>query len=349
MRIFKHKITILTLIVLCISSLLLFTGCKDKTEPEIFISQSDNPRLTYVQGQELDLSTGNLTFVDGEESTKVALNAEGVSVTGYNKDQLGEQTVTVTYMEKTTEIKVNVIPRVKAEGFESKYFIDDSFDKTKGKLVVARDDATTFSVNMNNDKISLVSFDSSTVGESVVTVKYTADSASYECSFNVNVYGVASVTLATPNKTAYQSHDTKLDYSGGYLTVKSTEDGGLSKFVYLTDDMISGFDITAATKENRETPLKQTITITYGGQTFTYDISITYSGVSVVNDLAKLFEGFDWEAEDATIDAEKSEATMEAINAYYKLSKAQKALISTADTETLIRAATIVVSLKYRQ
>ena len=343
----KNKFTFLLLIAICISSLLLFTGCKEETV-ELFVSTKDAPRATYVQGQELDLTQGKITFIQGEETSDLPLNAEGVSVTGYNKDQLGEQTLTVTYMEKTAEFKVNVIPRIKAESFETKYFINDEFDKSKGKLIIARDDATTFSVNMNNDKITLVSFDSSAVGESTVKVNYTADSLNYDCEFNVNVYGIASVTLTRPTKITYHSHEEKIDISGGYLTVKSTEDGGLSKFVNITTDMISGFDITAATKENIDTPLKQTVTITYGGQTFTYDISITYSGVSIVNDLAKMFEGFDWESSTAVIDQARSDATIEAINAYYKLSKAQKALISNANVNTLVRATAVVASLRYR-
>ena len=348
MRNNKQIFKLLLVVMLCIMSLATILGCGGDDVSELFISTKEAPRTTYVAGQDLDLSVGKLTYIFNGEESELPLSAEGVSISGYNKDQLGEQTVTVSYMEKNVEFKVNVIPRIKAENFETKYFIEDEFDKSKGKLVVARDDGSTFSVNMSNDKVSLVSFDSATAGEKEIKVKYSTETAEYECAFKVNVYGIASVTLKTPDKIAYQSHDTKLDYSGGYLTVKSTEES-LSKFVELNDSMISGFDISLATKENMETPLKQTITVTYGGQTFTYDISITYSGVSVVNDLAKSFEGFDWDAEDATIDVEKSEATIEAIKAYYKLSKAQRAQISTENTNTLVRATAIVVSLNYRE
>jgi len=288
MRNNKLIFKLLLVVMLCILSLATLSGCGGEEVSELFISTKDAPRATYVAGQELDLSTGKLTYILNGEESDLPLTAEGVSVSGYNKNQLGEQTVTVSYMEMTAEFKVNVIPRIKAESFETKYFIEDEFDKSKGKLVVARDDGTTFSVNMSNDKVSLVSFDSATAGEKEVKVKYSAGSADYECTFKVNVYGIASVTLKTPDKISYQSHDTELDFSGGYLNVKSTEES-LSKFVPLTNPnvQVNGFDISQATKEHMETPLKQTITITYGGQTFTYDISITYSGVSLVNDFAK--------------------------------------------------------------
>ena len=350
MRNNKLIFKLLLVVMLCILSLATLSGCGGEEVSELFISTKEAPRATYVAGQELDLSTGKLTYILNGEENELPLTAEGVSVSGYNKNQLGEQTVTVSYMEMTAEFKVNVIPRIKAESFETKYFIEDEFDKSKGKLVVARDDGTTFSVNMSNDKVSLVSFDSATAGEKEIKVKYSAGTADYECTFKVNVYGIANVTLKTPDKISYQSHDTELDFSGGYLNVKSTEES-LSKFVPLTNPMVKveGFDISQVTKEHMETPLKQKITITYGGQTFTYDISITYSGVSLINDLAKMFEGFDWDAENATIDTEKSEATIEAIKAYYKLSKAQRAQISTENTNTLVRATAIVVSLNYRE
>jgi len=348
----KNKLKLTLLIVgLCVLSLFLLTSCGEEPETEIFVTSSNSPRLTYVQGQELDLSEGKLTLItDGKES-EIPFTAEGVTVTGYNKDTLGSQTLTVTYMEKTAEITVNVIPRIRAENFETKYFVNGEFDKTRGKLLIARDNATTFSVNMNNDKVSLVSFDNSTAGEKQITVKYTEGANSYECSFKVNVYDIAEVTLKTPTKTAYFSHETKLDFAGGYLTVKSTEDGGLSKFVNIDSESVkvSGFDITAATKDNMKNPLKQPITIVYNDTyTVTYDIYITYSGVSIVNDLAALLKDIDWEAEDASVTPEQAEATIEAITEYYKLSKSQKAAVSQDVTELMVRAAAVVVITSYR-
>jgi hypothetical protein len=170
MRNNKLIFKLLLVVMLCILSLATLSGCGGEEVSELFISTKEAPRATYVAGQELDLSTGKLTYILNGEESDLPLTAEGVSVSGYNKNQLGEQTVTVSYMEMTAEFKVNVIPRIKAESFETKYFIEDEFDKSKGKLVVARDDGTTFSVNMSNDKVSLVSFDSATAGEKEIKV-----------------------------------------------------------------------------------------------------------------------------------------------------------------------------------
>ena len=347
----KLKFTLsLILVALCLTAVALFAGCGDtETVSEIYITNSDMPRNTYVQGQDLDLSSGALTHVvDGTELT-VPLTDADVTVTGYDKSKLGAQTITVTYMELSTTFNVTVIPRMTAEGYETKYFVDDAFDQTKGKLRIAKDDATTFTVNMNDKAVSLVSFDSTTTGERTVTVKYEKSGASYECSFTVNVYGIESVTMKAPSKTSYASHDKEIDFSGGYLTVKST-DTSLSKFVNLDAEgvEIEGFDLSAATKENRETPLSQVITIRYGGSEFTYTISIKYSGISIINDVAEMLSDIDWESDDASVSVEQGDATIEAMTEYYELSNAERALIPKKNVELIVRAAAVYVSQIYK-
>ena len=59
---------------------------------------------------------------------------EGVTISGYNKDQLGQQTVTITYEGQTLEVKVTVIPRIAFEGVTKEYFVGDTFDKCYDEL-----------------------------------------------------------------------------------------------------------------------------------------------------------------------------------------------------------------------
>ena len=77
------------LLTVAIVLVCVFAGRGDKIE-EIYVSKTHAPRLSYVQGQELDLSSGVLTVVVKGEETLVPLNASGVSVTGYDKNQLGD-------------------------------------------------------------------------------------------------------------------------------------------------------------------------------------------------------------------------------------------------------------------
>ena len=191
----------LSLILLILLSLAVFVSCTDKPAEgtQIFIQGSGAPRLTYVQGQDLDLSHGVLTVVEKGQERSLPLDNAEITVTGYDNKTLGKQTLTVTYKGLTTTFEITVIPRTVAENFESDYFVGDTFDNTKGRLRIARDDGSTFNVNLNSEKISLKAFDASKEGTTTILVTYKDGDTSYECSFDVTVHKAAMVSL-TPRK-----------------------------------------------------------------------------------------------------------------------------------------------------
>ena len=194
----------LSVALLLILTLVVFAGC-NKTPAgatEIFIQPSQSPRLTYVQGQELDLSRGVLTVAEGGEQHPIPLTNEEITVTGYDKDTLGKQTVTVTYKGLTTTFDVTVIPRALAENFETDYFIGDTFDASKGRLRIARDDGSTFNVNMNSETVTLTSFNSDKDGQATVTVTYSDGGITCDCTFTVTVHKPDEVSLRQPRDRA---------------------------------------------------------------------------------------------------------------------------------------------------
>ncbi|MBE6629585.1 MAG: hypothetical protein E7624_01895 [Ruminococcaceae bacterium] len=339
-------LTLFTALLLCLLGMALFNSCDEPVKTtEIYITNADQPRLNYVEGQELDLSDGKLTVAtDGKES-KLPLDSPDITVEGYDKKKIGDQTLTVKYGELTTTIKVNVIERAIAEGFETKYFVGDEFNKNMGKIRIATDDAKSFKVNMNDAKVSLVSFDSSVAGTATVTVLYNDGSNSYYCQFDVTVYDQSNIQFTPPQKTTYFSHDTAVSVNGGYFTVTSS-DATLTKNVPLTETMVTDFDLSAATLENRTTPLEQPVTVTYLGKTFQYNIFVTFSEVSVLqyyetNTLSKI----DWEKvkKDGLTDAQ-SEVALDAIHTYLDLSDAQKEMISDELATSVIRAGSVALS-----
>ena len=130
----KMKTVSLALVLLLVACVAMLAGCNSKEVSDIAISSSDAPRLTYVQGQELDFSNGVLTVISGGSETAIPLTDPEVVITGYDKNTLGKQTVTVSYRESSTTIEVNVVARMVADGFKSNYFVGDVFDKTQGRL-----------------------------------------------------------------------------------------------------------------------------------------------------------------------------------------------------------------------
>ena len=355
-KLLKSFALVLLVISLAVIGLSL-TSCNDEKITDIYIANVNAPRTLYVEGQDLDLSVGYLTVVmkNGEEA-KLAFTSDEVSVSGYNKDQLGEQTVTFHYGDLTTTLTVTVIPRMVAEGYETLYFVGDAFNKEKGTFKIAADSGTTFTVNMSDSRVKVESFDSSKTGVVAVTVSYNDGTSVYRTTFNVTVYEHENVTFTAPpeKNNSYVSHDKNgVNVSGGYFTVVST-DGKLTKMVNLTADMVSGFDLTAATMANRTEPYIQTLTVEYlPGITFTYDIKITYSPVSVVNYYAeRVLSDIVWPTEGdlaSALNEDQFTAALDALDAYYKLTTAEKKLVNAENTKAIVLAGTVAAQKAFNQ
>lgn len=332
----RKMLWLLTLAMLC-SVLLIGCGGGEAGVSEIFVQQANMPRLTYVQGEELDLYGGVLTAVVDGVANPIPMSSEEVSVTGYNKDQLGKQTLTITYRGKTTTIEVNVVARIAAEDYEVDYFVGAAYDNSKGRLRVLKDNGSQIYVNLNSPEVTLKSFDSSKAGEATVTVVYDGE----ECAFTVTVHEVANIRLKTPNKTKYASHETELSLNGGYLTVEAASPSTFSKHVPLTAEMVSGYDPSQVTYENRDQVTTQTITVSYGGKQTTYDVQIAYSDVHLVQYLAQRLNHLDWTQQTLPelTENEKADA-VEAIKAYLDLTPLEKESVDETTLHAVLFAGT---------
>lgn len=332
----KHtgKLLLFTLVIALVAFTLISCG----GEIEISLKEDAMPQQQYVCGEELDLSAGVLVVKENGETTEIPMNSEGVTVTGYNKDQLGEQTITVEYKEKTVQFKVTVVERMIVQEYVSDYLVGDAFDTSKGRLKITRNDGTTYTIPLSNAKVSIEGFNSASAATALnLTARYTVDTEVYTANFAVNVYGIDSVELHRPNKVAYNSHESGLDVSGGYLTLKGNG-GKLSKDVVITADMVSGFDLSAVNKDN--TPYNQTLTVTYDGKTYNYDVKLVYTDVSLFNENAKDFTSLVWTGTTIpTITETQGTLALELIELYFGMSKAEKSFISTADALSVARAA----------
>ena len=113
----KRKLTIVRIAlvaVLAMSVLFGLVACGSKVNG-ISIGRNDMPKLTYVEGQDLDLSAGKLTVDYGGKTETIPLDSDKVSVSGYDKTKAGKQTITVSYEGQTTEFEITIVARVRAE------------------------------------------------------------------------------------------------------------------------------------------------------------------------------------------------------------------------------------------
>ena len=340
------KLSLLLVALLCLT-VLAACGGNNSAVSEIFVQKSELPRTNYVKGQELDLSKGALTAVIDNETTLIPMTNPDVTVTGYDSNKVGKQTLTITYKGKSTTFDVIVSERVVAEGYQADYFVGTAFDNSKGKLCITKDDGTMIAINLNSPEIVLRSFDSSKAGQSTVTVLYNGEET-YECSFQVNVHEASKLTLITPKKTRYNSHETELSLSGGYLKVEVANVAGLSMSVPLTADMITGYDPSVVTYENRDQVVTQTLTVTYSGLTATYDVQISYSDVHLVQHLAGTLSHLNWDAEEMpTLTEEEENNAIAAIEAYLGLTPAEQGNITQEQLHHVLFPAVIALRDRY--
>lgn len=342
----KSNIIRLALISLTLLGCLLLAACdgnhstnQGPVVDSIAIANNAKPQTVFAQGQELDLSKGSLAVVyDNGKKETVALNAEGVTVTGYDKDKLGDQSLIITYGGKSISLTVNVAKRMTFTGYEKDYFVGDALNLSKGKVNIVKNDGTTVSVRLNDPSISVVSFDSSAAGKGkLATIRYSADGTEYTDTIAVNVYDIGTIKFVKPTKSIYGSHNTELNLEGGYFTITAKDNEELTKPVTLTQDMVSGFDPSAVTKEHVDQAMVQTITVTYGGQSYTFDIRLFYSGVSIMQDAIDQLKDLDLTREDIVISEEDGLIAMEGVSAYINLTPTDRQVLVAGDVTRVAR------------
>lgn len=346
-----RALVVILLLSTFVAAFLLLTGCDngaagdggasnngDKVAvSKVYIKDAEKPQMTFVLGNEPDFSAGKLTVEKENGSVEsVALNAEGVTVTGYDKNTVGEQTVTFSYGEKATTLKVNVVRRMIFKGLTVKYFVGDSFDKKTGSVRVTSDDGKTANISMSDESITVEGFNAESVGTQNVTVHYTANGTSYTDTVSVQVYEAGNVKFVAPGKLTYKSHETELKINDAYFTITAKDDATLSKHVPLTEEMVvSGFDPNKATRENIDTPLSQEIKVSYLGKEFTFAISLFYSDVSIMQDAIETLKDMKWDSKVPEYTEDQGKIALEALGYYLDMSTADRALID-ADKALLV-------------
>ncbi|MBR2974816.1 MAG: bacterial Ig-like domain-containing protein [Clostridia bacterium] len=327
----KHskKLLIAALLLTFVLALSALVACA----PKVTLLSVELQQTTYVVGQQLK---GSLKVdVKGEEQLW-EFTQEGVTVSGYNPNQLGEQTVTVSYDEQTVSAKVTVVPRVVAQGIKQDYVVGDKFDTTQGTLRFTRDDGTTKDVFFTDANLTLTGFASNVEALPLtITATYVDNGTTLTGEFAVNVYGIDNLSLTRPVNRQYASHDTALDLNGCFLTV-TTALG--QSFVQVTENMCSGFDLSVVNEANPTAT--QTITVTYAGKSKAFEIDITYSDVSYIKDNVAALAEVDWSGEETpTLTPEQGELARNMAEKYFALSDVHKAMISPEESAVVMKNA----------
>lgn len=240
-------------------------------------------KTEYIEGTELDVTGAVITVsYDNGNTEEKAVTAD--MVTGFGKETIGEQTLTVTYTEKgvskTVTFKVTVkkksLAEISIESAPSNTTVKEGqkLDVTGGTVKVVYDNGTSKVVDLTADMVS--GFDNTKIGEQEVTVTFVEGNVSKTTTFQVTVVEKAVeaivLTSAPTNLTVLEGKE--IDFAGA--TLKVVYDNGTEDFnVALTKDMISGFD-------NRKIG-EQNITVCYAGKELKDAFTVTVIEKSVKN------------------------------------------------------------------
>nr|MDE5601830.1 bacterial Ig-like domain-containing protein [Clostridia bacterium] len=295
------KIAKIVLILLMLATCIFAVTACDKnqnTKITLSISNENMPQTVFVKGNELDLSAGKLT-VSGKEQTEIALNGEGVAVTGYDKNTVGAQTLTVTYQGASMTFDVKVVERIVAgDKFTKEYVTGEQFDTLAGKLVITKDNGESFDIATSDTKLTFSGFDSQTAGVKNVNVTYKDDQVEYVGVVPVTVYEIDRINFNRMHmKTDYKSHDTELDLSSGHFVVTAKGGSIQNKYIYLDDSMVKT-DLDTSLVSESNPSAEQIITISFGGREFQHKITITLTDVTRIQNAAKSLAVLDWSGND---------------------------------------------------
>ena len=237
-------------------------------------------KIQYNHGESLDLTGGNIkvTYENGTEETRTMTTAMitesdgstvNMSPATYDNTNKVSKTLKIEYTEggKSQSINypieiINTLKYISINGTpKTSYNVNESME-TGLSITVNREVGSAETITVTSDMVT--GFDTTTEGSKTATISYTENGVTKTTNLNYTVAdSVTGITLKTkPSKTEYKYQE-PLDITGGKITVSK---GSGTQDIEITEGMVSGYDKT--------TLGKQTITITYGGQTVTYEVTV---------------------------------------------------------------------------
>jgi hypothetical protein len=234
-------------------------GCNTLQSIEI---SSEPTRKVYGQGQELSQSGLVVTGHFKKDSREIT---NQVTVSGYNKDRPGEQTVTVTMNGQSAIFTVTVAPVEKltiAQPPSTTVFLQgDNFNPAGLSVLAEFEGGKVPAETLAPGRLTLSGYDGNKAGVQTLTADYYGKRVSFE----VQVAALSRITVASPpDKTDYFTGE-DLDLAG--IVVMGTWEGAGEKPVSVTKENLSSFD------QNRAG--EQDAVVTYQGKTANFPVTFT--------------------------------------------------------------------------
>ena len=224
-------------------------------------------KRTYEYGQPLDLTGGTIerVWASGKDSEKIPLTDSSVTLSAFDPEQEGTQTIYVTWEGQKESFVVTVEDNVVAISMnqtpKKNYKYGDSLDVTGGTITATKTSGKTQIVNITKSMVT--GYNPNKLGLQPLTVTYKGKTTSY----NVNVEDwVKDINLVKPSKLVYKLNES-IDLTGGKVNVVMAS-GTPASSVSMTDASVkvTGFDST--------TEGAKLINVSYQGFTKSFGITV---------------------------------------------------------------------------
>lgn len=226
-------------------------------------------KTQYLYGENLNLNglTLNINYSSGRTEN---IPVTSGMIEGYNPNQIGTQTLTITYkgftQNKEVDVKDYVEDIILTPPTKKEYKIGETLSLVGGSITEKMASGTNGKVvSLSQDMVK--GFDSTTPGVKTITVTYN-NGNTFNKTFQVAVINTVNhIEVIPPTKTNYKYGET-LNLAGG--SIKVVMDDGTVSNVPMTQDMVTGYQKT--------TPGQQMLTVTYtdeNNNTFTGYFNVT--------------------------------------------------------------------------
>ena len=219
-------------------------------------------KLNYKYGENLDV-TGGTIQITKESGEKQTINITPEMVTGYNPNKIGQQTLKITYEGITKEFIVTVEDYatkliVKAPD-KKEYEYGEELNLAGGTVsIIMASGAVEENVEMTASMLS--GYNKTQEGMQTIKVEYKGLQGNFQVKVIDKIKGISMNTL--PNKTSYKNGQ-NLDLTGATIVVVKSSG---THIIPVTKDMVSGY--------NRNKAGKQVITVSYGGFTTNFVVTV---------------------------------------------------------------------------
>jgi hypothetical protein len=273
----------LRLIVLGAAVALGMAGCNTLQSIEL----QAPARRVFGQGQELDTAGLAVTAHYKKNSERVS-DPGSLIISGYDKNRPGEQTIRVTMnaqsgLARSTASDTFTVRVVPVESIavsqppaatSFKQGDNHNWDGLSVGVRFENDTVPGTTVKPGADALLIAGYDKDRAGSQTISVDYYGKRA----AFDVRVIGLDSIEVTSlPRNTEYYTGE-ELDISG--LTVQGRWSDGSTARVNITENNLSGYDITRGERQN--------VTVSYSGRTTTFPVTyIAFEALSVDRPPAK--------------------------------------------------------------